>query len=329
LKVTEVSKKESKVARISPDLIDPNPENPRLIFDEKQDLFLLESIDEVGILVPLIVFPDKPGRYTLLDGERRLRCAKRLNLKTVPANIIAKPSKIENILRMFNIHNIREKWKLMPTALKLRTVIEDENFKQKSSKEIGKLTGLSVATVDRCIELLALDEKYQNMILDYYRQGEPAGFRFSEDFFLEMNRALNSIKKFQRKLYDEYTRKGLIDRFVKKRKENIIKDVIEFRMVKDIITSTNKGASERSVQNSLHRLLEETGFTIEAAYEEVAEPVIRAKNIENLCKKLVEQLESTEAYMPNFSKREDFIELLQKLQRTLQKSLSKIETKKA
>jgi len=324
-----MSEKESKLARIPPDMIDPNPENPRLIFDEKQDLALLESIDEVGILVPLSVFSDKPGRYTLLDGERRLRCAKRLNLKTVPANIIAKPSKIENILRMFNIHNIREKWKLMPTALKLKTVIEDENFKEKSSKEIGKLTGLSVTTVNRCIELLELDEKYQKMILDYYRQGQPAGFRFSEDFFLEMNRALNSIKKFQRKLYDEYARTGLTDRFVEKRKDNVIKDVIEFRMVKDVVTATKKGASEESVRNSLRRLLDETGFSIQAAYEEVAEPVIKARNIEDLCKKLIKQLESTEEYMSDFSKRKDFAELLETLQRTLQKSLSKIKTRKA
>ena len=163
MKEIDLSKKQSEVDRISPDLIDINPENPRLIFDEKQDLALLESIDEVGILVPLIVFPDKPGRFTLLDGERRLRCAKRLNLKTVPVNKIAKPSKIENVLRMFNIHNIREKWKLMPTALKLGTLLEDESFKEKSHREIGKLTGLSTPTVSRCIELLRLDKKYQDM----------------------------------------------------------------------------------------------------------------------------------------------------------------------
>jgi ParB family chromosome partitioning protein len=153
--------KESKADRIDTGLVDTNPENPRLIFNEKEELTLLQSIDEVGILVPLIVFYDKPGRFTLLDGERRLRCAKRLNLETIPVNIIQKPDKIENILRMFNIHNIREQWKLMPTALKLKVLMEDARFKEKSMKEVARLTGLSVSTVSRCIDLLDLPEKYQ------------------------------------------------------------------------------------------------------------------------------------------------------------------------
>jgi ParB/RepB/Spo0J family partition protein len=324
-----LSEKESEVKRISPDLIDLNPENPRLIFDEKQDLVLLESIDEVGILVPLIVFPDKPERFTLLDGERRLRCARRLNLKTVPVNIIAKPSRIENILRMFNIHNIREQWKLMPTALKLKTILEDENFKGKSKREIGKLTGLSVSTVDRCIELLDLDKKYQEMILEYYRQGEPANFKFSEDFFLEMNKALNSIRKFQRRLYDEYTRTGLIERFIEKRKDNIIKDVIDFRKVRDVIATTKKGVSEDVVENALRRLFDEKDVSIEDAYKKVAEPAIKAKTIEDLCQKLIEQLQISEEYMKGFGKKKEFVSLLEKVEKAIQESLSKIRVKKA
>ena len=323
-----MSSKEGEVDRISSDLIDLNPENPRLIFDEKEDLALLESIDEVGILVPLIVFRDKPERFTLLDGERRLRCARRLNLKTVPVNIITKPSKIENILRMFNIHNIREKWKLMPTALKLGTVLEDESFKNRSKREIGRLTGLSTSTVNRCIELLKLDKKYQHMILEYYKQGEPSGFRFSEDFFLEMSKALNSIRKFQRELYNEYTRPRLIDRFVEKRKQNIIKDVIDFRMIKDIIAATRKGASEEIVRKNLRRLLDETDFTIQQAYQEAAEPVIKAKNIEDLCRELVEELRIVEEHLPDFSKRKDFTTLLEEVRESIEIAISRIKARK-
>lgn len=322
-----MSKKESEVDRISPDLIDVNPLNPRLIFNEKEDFTLLESIDEVGILVPLSVFPDKPGRFTLLDGERRLRCAKRLNLKTVPVIKIPKPTKIENILRMFNIHNIRERWKLMPTALRLGVLLEEENFREKSAREIGRLTGLTISTVNRCIELLKLDKKYQNMILEYYRLGEPKDFKFSEDFFLEMNRALNSIRKFQREIYDDYTRSGLIDRFVEKRKNNILKDVIDFRKIRDIIGVTRKGASEEVVRKTLRKLLDNTKFTIQQAYEESAEPVIQAKNIEGLCRKLVEQLEINREQLSDFSKREGFINLLEEVQKITQKIIHEVKQK--
>jgi len=322
-----LSKRESEVGRISPDLIDVNPLNPRLIFNEKEDFTLLESIDEVGILVPLSVFPDKPGRFTLLDGERRLRCARRLNLKTVPVIKIPKPTKIENILRMFNIHNIRERWKLMPTALRLGVLLEEENFREKSAREIGRLTGLTISTVNRCIELLKLDKKYQNMILEYYRLGEPKDFKFSEDFFLEINRALNSIRKFQREIYDDYTRSGLIDRFVEKRKNNILKDVIDFRKIRDIIGVTRKGASEEVVRKTLRKLLDNTKFTIQQAYEESAEPIIQAKNIEDLCRKLVGQLEINREQLSDFSKREGFINLLEEVQKITQKIIHEVKQK--
>ena len=320
------NEKESEVDRIPTDLVDINPENPRLIFDEKQEMTLLESIDEVGILVPLIVFRDKPGRFTLLDGERRLRCAKRLNLETLPVNIISKPDRIENILRMFNIHNIREKWKLMPTALKLKVLLEDRSFEGKSKKEIARLTGLSVSTVDRCVELLGFPEKYQDMILEYYKAGEPSDFKFSEDFFLEMNRALKSIRKFHRDIYDKYSRHRLIERFVEKRKANVITDVIDFRKIPEIIAATRKGAPEEDVKNNLLRLLEDVNFKIDDAYKNVAEPVIKAQNIEDLCSELITQFsELSPDWLRSFSQREDFLSLLMKLKKIIDENLFKLK----
>ena len=314
--------KESEVDRISMDLVDINPENPRLIFNEKEEMTLLESIDQVGILVPLIVFRDKPGRFTLLDGERRLRCAKRLNLETVPVNIIAKPDRIENILRMFNIHNIREKWKLMPTALKLKVLLEDKSFEGKSKKEVAHLTGLSVSTVTRCIELLDLPEKYQYMILEYYRAGEPSDYKFSEDFFLEMNRALKSIRKFRRDIYDKYSRHGLIERFVEKRKANVITDVIDFRKIPEIIGATRKGAPEEEVKNNLLRLLEDVNFKIDDAYKNVAEPLIKAQNIEDLCSELIFQFsELSSDWLRSFSKRERFLIVMKELRDIINKTI--------
>lgn len=318
--------KKGEVATLETDSIDPNPENPRLIFNEKEMMTLLQSIDEVGVLVPLIVYPEK-GRYTLLDGERRLRCARRLNLKTVPVNIIAKPDKIENILRMFNIHNIREKWKLMPTALKLKIIVEDKSFEGKSKKEIARLTGLSVTTVDRCLELLDLPYNCQEMILEYYNKGEPSDFKFTEDFFLEMDRAIKSIKKFHKDTYDKYSRHGIINRFIEKRKANAITDVIDFRIIPEIIGATRKGAPEEEVKQELIRLLDDTNYTIEDAYKKVAEPVIKAKTIEDLCNELIEQITDTsKERIQSFARRENFKKLLSNLRGTIDSTLSKMAT---
>src|SRR4051794_25820591 len=106
---------------ISPDSVKPNPDNPRLIFREDDMNELLQSIQEVGIRVPISVYADGK-KYVLLDGERRWRCSKKLNLPTVPAHIQAKPSRLENLLMMFNIHNVRVDWDIMPMALKLAQV---------------------------------------------------------------------------------------------------------------------------------------------------------------------------------------------------------------
>jgi ParB family transcriptional regulator, chromosome partitioning protein len=61
------------------------------------------SIDKHGIKVPLTVYRDKGG-YKLLDGERRWRCARKLGLKAVPAIIEEKPTELENLVIMYNIH---------------------------------------------------------------------------------------------------------------------------------------------------------------------------------------------------------------------------------
>ena len=97
-----------------------NPENPRMIFYEEDLSILKASIKNNGILVPLTVYK-KPTekKYTILDGERRWKCALDLRLKTVPANEIHPPSKKQNILLMFNIHKVHKDWELVPTALKL------------------------------------------------------------------------------------------------------------------------------------------------------------------------------------------------------------------
>jgi ParB family chromosome partitioning protein len=108
---------------ISPDKIHPNPDNPRLVFREDELRQLMDSIKEVGIRVPVSLYEDG-SKFVLLDGERRWRCAKRLNLKLVPAIVQPKPSRLENILMMFNIHNVRVAWDPMPMALKLKLVQE-------------------------------------------------------------------------------------------------------------------------------------------------------------------------------------------------------------
>ena len=64
---------------ININLIDPNPRQPRTVFDPEALQELVASIKEIGILQPPVV--RKSGnRYELIMGERRLRAAKFLFL---------------------------------------------------------------------------------------------------------------------------------------------------------------------------------------------------------------------------------------------------------
>ena len=87
---------------LRPGLIERNPENPRLIFRQDEMDNLMLSIDRHGIQVPLTVYRDDDV-YRLIDGERRWRCAKKLNLRTVPVLVQEMPTELENLLLMYNV----------------------------------------------------------------------------------------------------------------------------------------------------------------------------------------------------------------------------------
>src|SRR5947209_8542855 len=120
--------------------LEPNPHNPRMLFDEAPMKTLQESIAKVGILVPLTVYEKKkdPDRYVILDGQRRWMCAQKVRLVEVPVNIVPEPSVFQNIVTMFQIHKLREDWDLMPTALKLQVLMDE--MKESNSRKLAELT---------------------------------------------------------------------------------------------------------------------------------------------------------------------------------------------
>ncbi|MGA3069757.1 MAG: ParB/RepB/Spo0J family partition protein, partial [Terracidiphilus sp.] len=107
---------------LSPDQIFQNPANPRMFFRPEEMDTLLASIKRYGIQVPISVYQDG-DRFVLIDGERRWRCARKLNLRQIPALVQDRPSPLENLLLMFNIHALREQWDYLTIAKSLPDVI--------------------------------------------------------------------------------------------------------------------------------------------------------------------------------------------------------------
>jgi ParB family chromosome partitioning protein len=94
--------------------IEPNPRQPRQVFDEEALAELVHSIREFGLMQPIVVravpdtAPGAPPRYQLVMGERRWRAAQQAGLATIPA--IVRETAEDNLLRdalLENIHRVQ------------------------------------------------------------------------------------------------------------------------------------------------------------------------------------------------------------------------------
>jgi ParB family chromosome partitioning protein len=215
---------QSELLKLSPSDIIKNKDNPRLIFDPEDQDLLRESIKQEGILVPLTVYKrSSDEKYVLLDGERRWRCAQDLNLQVLPCNVIHEPTRVENILRMFSIHNTRKDWELVPTALKLETLIRILN--EKSNTRLARLTGMSTPRIEQCRKILTFPKKY----LDLAILGNEN--RISGDFFPLLYDFLEEIEKMP-EIPNEFSRNQITEIMIEKYRTRHLRGVLDLRTLK-------------------------------------------------------------------------------------------------
>ena len=192
----------SAINEIAIDLIKPNPDQPRINFDEEALEELATSIRELGIIQPLTLRSAEAGTYMIISGERRYRAAKLAGLDTVPAYVrTANDSELTEMALIENIQ--REDLNAIEIALTFRKLIDQYNLTQERlSERIGKKR----ATIANFLRLLKLPAEVQ------------LGLR---DKAVDMGhaRALLSVEKptMQLKLYNEILKKGLSVRQVEQR----------------------------------------------------------------------------------------------------------------
>jgi ParB family transcriptional regulator, chromosome partitioning protein len=248
--------------------IQKNPENPRLYFRPREMEELLESIHRYGVQVPISVY--KSGKnYVLLDGERRWRCALKLNMKTIPGLIQDQPTRLNNMLLMFNIHALREQWDLLTIALKLKEVIDllhHELGRRPKEAEIALRTGLSRAVIRRCAYLLGLPEEYREMVLEELKKPKQQQ-RLTEDFFIEMERALTTV---ERAMPDVLPAKDRVRKvLIKKFRDDVIDNRVHFRLLGKMARVGNVGGSINKARTAINRVFDpNNNYSITKAYEE-------------------------------------------------------------
>lgn len=176
--------------------IEPNPENPRLIFHQDELDALLDSIKQQGILVPLTVYREGSG-FRILDGERRWRCATKLGLPKVPAVVQPKPDRLTNLMMMFAIHHRRNEWDPLPTAWKLRdleTIYTEMHDTAPTEKQLAELASLTRGEVRRYKKLLSLPQKYQARLMEELHKPRSKQI-LTVDHVLEATAAATAIVK--------------------------------------------------------------------------------------------------------------------------------------
>lgn len=261
---------EKQLKRINPDRISRNKDNPRLIFRQDELDSLAASIRRVGILVPLAVYEGLgTHRYVLIDGERRWRCARKLNLPEVPVIIEPKPTRLENILRMFDIHNVRVHWDLLAISLKLQEIQQllDQDKKPSSSKDLAAVTGLSISTVRRAFDLLSLPPRYLRLLRRELEKPKPEQ-QFSEDLFIEMMKAFRVVERYAPEAAGDLSQKKLISVFFNKYRDDVIRNVVAFRQISKIARGEKLGVPKRVIVLAIRRLIDEPTYPIEQAYGE-------------------------------------------------------------
>ncbi len=252
--------------------IKANPHNPRRLFDDEPMADLKESIQKLSILVPVTVYPEDEGPlnvdkgiFVLLDGERRWRCAKDLEMENVPAIIVDRPSDLYNILAMFHIHNVREGWQLMPIALKLQSLMRE--LKETNERKLASVTKLTISTVRRCKILLSYPKKFQDMML------APVSERFKADFFIDLNRFRQPAIADRLPPWIVRGDRECIDIMIRKYEAGVIQSVTEFRL----LASLYRGAQRT---NQVKRFCKElTGF-FEDAMMKITDIVVPGASFE-------------------------------------------------
>ncbi len=157
----EQQRQSGAAAQVSLGDIDPNPLQPRTIFDPQRLQELAHSIESNGLIQPLIL-RHKGDRYELIAGERRLRAAHLAGLTEVPA--IIQDYADDRILEVALIENIqREDLNPIETAQALDRLGRELSI---SHEEIGNRTGKDRTTITNLLRLLRLPNDIQLLIAE-------------------------------------------------------------------------------------------------------------------------------------------------------------------
>ena len=153
---------ENRISHLSLSLVDPKSDQPRKSFDKAALEELAASIQENGLLQPILVREYANGRYQIIAGERRFRASKIAGLSEIPAIILDKDDrKVAEIALIENIQ--REDLNPVEEAMAYRALANDYGLTQ---AELSEKLGKSRSAIANTRRLLDLPAEILNMVAD-------------------------------------------------------------------------------------------------------------------------------------------------------------------
>jgi len=155
----------ARFAEVPVTAIVPNPRQPRTVFDEDELAELVHSVQEIGVLQPIVVraapsVEGEPATYELVMGERRWRAATEAGLTTVPA--IVRETADDDLLRDALLENLhRSQLNPLEEAAAYQQLLEDFGC---THEELAGRIGRSRPQISNTLRLLKLPPLVQRRV---------------------------------------------------------------------------------------------------------------------------------------------------------------------
>lgn len=139
-----------------------NPHQPRKLFPKEALSELAASIEQKGIIQPLVVRAIGGGKYEIIAGERRYRAAKLAGLETIP--VVVKDADASGTLELALIENIqRQDLNPIEEALAYKELLSRHQYTQ---DELARHLGKDRSSIANALRLLKLPDKIRDYVIN-------------------------------------------------------------------------------------------------------------------------------------------------------------------
>ena len=140
--------------------INPNPDQPRRVFQEESIAQLAQSIREQGVLQPILVTPEEGGRYRIVAGERRWRASRAAGLDAVPC--LVRDLDVIQQMEIALVENLqREDLNPIEAARGIRSLMQQCGYTQET---VANRLSKSRPAVANLVRLLTLPEEVMALV---------------------------------------------------------------------------------------------------------------------------------------------------------------------